>query len=208
MTRRDFRRGLAWRWRLLEVEARTSIRLPEVWRRWYGVAPVFEGRHGAMSFIHFRSSDEERLLAILRPGVAEVPGATIAMACSLVATKYGCSARLARPHEVPALPKGRAPSAVDEEIIEEFPAGRVEGDAVIAEFALWPGFFIAPEQLHDPFAKATQDTSQAALLTPSEARALIAAARDGDRPAVVLRFLAGAVAEADQQAADELADML
>lgn len=203
--RRDFRRGLAWRWRLLEVPATNAIRLPQVWAQWFGVAPVFEGEHGcALSFLHYREEEQTRLLVPLRPAFAAAPGAVIAMACQLIAVKYACDARLAKKEEVARVPALRPPSVEDEEVIEQFPVGELE-EPVIAEYANWSGWYIRDD--YDGSAViGTTNPDEAKQFTPREAREWLRDARLGRRPEIVLRYAAGARAEAEQRLTAQFAD--
>jgi hypothetical protein len=195
--RRDVRRFVYHRFRLLECPRRVPLNLTAVWRDRHGYVPAF--MHGTVAGSHFLLPGGCRGVVFSRPNRMQVPDAVRRQLFTLIAIKHAVEdVRLATGKEVPDLrAPDRLPTEADLELVEEWPVAAEHHDLLVAEYVSSSGSFVTERV--DPW-HATGDLDEALMfLTPDEAYARLALERPA--PPVTLRYLAAARAEADQRAA-------
>lgn len=192
--RRDVRRFVYFRWRLLECPRRVPVNLTQVWRDRYGFIPPLV--NGAVAGGHFLVEDG-RAVVIARPNRMQVADCTRAQLFAVIAAKHGVeTVRLARAGEAQDLrAPDRLPTPGDFAAVEEWPLPEERDEALIAEHVNGPGVFMA-----DPLdgSHATSRIEEA-LIFSGHAEANERLALDAPMPPLMLRYLVAARAEADQR---------
>lgn len=196
--RRDVRRFLFFRWRLLEVPNNVPVNLLRVWKERYGFLPPFAGG-GAIAGFHFLIGDDVRGVKIERPDKLQLLEPSRKRLCSVIAAKHSVAeVRLAPGGEIPDLRiPDRLPRPRDRDRVEEWPAAQPVPEPIVAESAVNPGLYVCESS---PWATTTASLEQAAFFVDvGEAEQHL----DLVAPNmwVVLRYRAACLAEADQREA-------
>jgi hypothetical protein len=198
--RRDVRRFVFYRWRLLECPNRLPVNLVRVWNGRYGFLPPFG--FGAVSGTHFLLPAGGRGVRVERPDRLSVPDPIQARLCSVIGAKHGVKeVRLAESAETPDLKRpDRLPQRGDLALVEEWPTDTMPGEPLVAEFALIQGAYLADSHL----LSSAYDVLERALTfsDPDEAASYLETL--SPRPVVLLRYLAAARAEADLREAQQV----
>jgi hypothetical protein len=198
--KRDVRRFVFYRWRILECPNAVPVNLIRVWRDLHGFVPPFG--YGAVAGWSFALADGGRGVRIERPEPLSLSEPIRARLFTLLAHKHGLEqVRLAKGGETPDLKiPDRLPRSEDLDRIEDWPADRSLSEPVVAELAMNPGVFVcetgtwantsdALEQAL-PFANLREAEQHVESLSPNLF--------------VVYRYRAGALAEADQREASTI----
>ena len=196
--RRDTRRFVYCRWRLLEVPLSVPLDPVRVWRERYGFVPA--QATGTVVGHHFRVADGVRAVKITRPETLQVPDQVRNRLFAVIGAKHRVSeVRLARSgeHPNPRAPD-RLPRPRDQARVEEWPVDDVRRrDWLVAEHAVNAGVFLTGSTGWDC---ASGSLANAALFeTVDEAEGFLASLTSP--PPVLLRYRAAVVAEADQREA-------
>jgi hypothetical protein len=195
--RRDVRRFAYFRWRVIEVPQSVPFDPMRVWGERHGFLPPF-GLGGIVGY-HFRVGEGVRAVRIARPETLQVPDQVRNRLFAVIAAKHRVAVvRLARSGESPALTVAdRLPRPRDRQRVEEWPEDDRGRDPLVAELALNGGLYLTGSIGWD---NATGSLDQAILFTDvEEAEDYLAALTP--TPPVLLRYLAGAISEADQREA-------
>lgn len=166
-----------------------------MWREKHGFLPSLG--LGGVTGHHFRVEDEVRAVKITRPEALQVPEQVRNRLFAVIAAKHRVAeVRLARSGETPTLKVAdRLPQPGDWERVAEWPEEDDRGrDLLVAELALNGGVYLTGSIGWD---NATGSLDQAILFTDvDEAEGYLT-----PTPPVLLRYLAGCVAESDQREA-------
>jgi hypothetical protein len=195
--RRDIRRFVFYRWRLLEVPPSVPLDPMRVWRERHGFIPPL-GLGGVTGY-HFRVEDSVRAVKITRPETLQVPDRLRNRLFAVVRAKHGVAeARLARSGESPPLAVAdRLPRPRDRERIEEWPDDARCRDLLVVELAVNGGMYLTGSFGWDG---TTGSIDEAAVFSAvEEAEGFVASLTP--TPAVMLRYRAACVAESDQSEA-------
>lgn len=141
--RRDTRRFVFYRWRLVEVPVSVPLEPMRIWRERYGFLPPL-GLGGVVG-VHFRVGDGVRAVKILRPGPLQVPDPIRNRLFRAIAAKHrAAEVRLARSGENAHLKAGdRLPLPRDRERVEEWPDDDARRrDSLVAELAMNTGVYL------------------------------------------------------------------
>jgi hypothetical protein len=194
--RRDIRRFLIYRFRMLEVRNSVPVNLVRVWHTRFGVLPPFD--QGAVSGSSFVLRDGERGVVFSRPERAKVEDSARAQVFMLLAAKHGVEVRLARGEETPNLGvRERLPQQRDLDAIEEWPVPAEYDGPVIAEYVGGVGVFLCDG--FDCWATANQLDDAMTFANADEAQTFLSLHAPQHR--VTLRFVSAARAEQDQREA-------
>jgi hypothetical protein len=194
--RRDTRRFVFHRWRLLEIPASVPLDPLRVWRERYGYLPPL-GMGGVVG-AHFQLGEGVRAVKITRPETLQVPDQVRNRLFSTIAAKHrAAEVRLARSGEGPNLKVAdRLPRPLDRERVEEWPDDDARTrDWLVAEHAVNTGVFLTGSTGWDC---ASGSLDNAALFeTVDEAEGFLASLTSP--PPVLLRYRAAVISEADQR---------
>lgn len=195
--RRDVRRFVYFRFRLLECPRRVPVNLSAVWLDMFGFIPPF--LNGAVAGSHFLV-DGGRAVVVARPQRVQVSESVRAQLFAVVGAKHAVEGVwLARSGEAPDLrPPDRITTAADLALVEEWPVSEERDDEpLVAEHVNGPGVWLADR------ADGWHATSQIeeALVFNSHAEVEDRLLVGAPTPPMVIRYLAAARAEADQRAA-------
>ena len=180
---------------MLECPHGVTVNLARVWRDRFGFAPPFG--NGAVSGSHFALREGGRGVVIAQPNRLHVDGAVLAQVCALVGAKHCAEAvRLAKPEEVPkARVPERLPTERDLATIEEWPVAVEHDEPLVAEYLSGTGAFVGNQTAHWFAATDLDDAMTFAGVDDAEAFLKLHALQHH----VVLRFVAGCLAEQDQR---------
>jgi len=195
--RRDTRRFVFFRWRLLEIPVGVPLDPVRVFRTRYNLLPPLG--MGALTGIHFRVEGGARAVKILRPDTPQVPDPIRNRLFSVLREKHRVpEVRLALSGEIPTLKTAyRLPTARDHDRVEEWPDDGQCRDLVLAELALSGGFYLSGSVGWD---STTSSLDAAALFTNvEEAESFVSSLTP--TPAVIFRWKSACVAEWDQREA-------
>jgi hypothetical protein len=200
--RRDVRRFVFYRWRLLECPNGVPVSLVRAWNGLYGFLPPFG--LGAVSGWHFRLPDGGRGVRIERPDRLSVPDPIRARLLSVIGAKHRVEeVRLAESAETPDLTRpNRLPRRGDLAQVEEWPTDTIVSEPLVAEFALSQGAYLADSHIHIP--TSTYDALERALTFSDPDEAEVYLETLSPRPVVLLRYLAAARAETDLREAQQV----
>ena len=197
--RRDTRRFVCFRWRLLEAPASNPLNLVRAWKERYGYLPPFG--FGAVSGWHFLLADGGRGVRIERPDRLSLSEPIRAQLFTAIAAKHqAAGARFAKSAETPDLKTpDRLPRREDLDQIEEWPSDRVLDEPVVAELALSQGLYLT-----EPAWGSNADILDRALTFADPVEAEHHLQTLTPRPSVVLRYRAAAQSEADLNEAQQI----
>lgn len=195
--RRDVRRFVYFRWRLLEAPDEVPIDLIRAWRQIHGFLPPWP--LGAMAGYSFRLDERVRGVTITRPEQLQMREPSERRLFALLQAKHQVEeVKLARRSETPALARrDRVPEPQDWLRIEQWPCLHRHGDPLVAELAMNPGVYLSSSS-----AEGNSSASLDGAITfddVAEAEQYLAAL--GPRFGVTLRYRSACVAEGDQREA-------
>ena len=194
---RDIRRFAYFRWRIVDVPQSVPLDPMRVWREKHGFLPPL-GLGGIVGY-HFRVGDGVRGVKIARPEALQVPDQVRNRLFAVIAAKHRVAeVRLARSGESPALTVAdRLPRSGDRERVEVWPEDDRGRDSLVAELALNGGVYLTSSIGWDSTSGSLDDALSFADV--EEAEGFVASLTP--QPAVMLRYRAGAISEADQREA-------
>lgn len=194
--KRDVRRFVFYRWRLLSCPRRVPVNLTAEWHARFGFVPPF--LNGAVAGSHFLVEDG-RAVAIARPNRLQITDSTRAQMFAVIGVNHRVeTVRLARAGEAPDLrAPDRLPTPADVAAVEEWPPPEERCESLVAEHVYGPGVFMA-DRLDGWHATSRVEE---ALLFASQAEVEDRLELVVPTPLLILRYVTAARAEADQREA-------
>lgn len=194
--RRDVRRFVFFRWKILEIPDEVPIDLTRAWRQIHGFLPPWG--FGAVAGYSFRLEDGVRGFRITRPEPLQIREPIERRLATLLRAKHRVEVRLALPAEIPDLVvPDRLPESQDWKRIKQWPSIERPAEALVAELATTPGVYISESSGWGNTSGSLDD----AILFDDAAEAEQYLATLGSGFGVTLRYRSACLAESDQREA-------